>query len=80
MAAITIRKLEPQVKERLRIRAARHGRSMEDEARAILRSATAEGSRPVRLAGVIRRRFERFRGVVLALPHREPARPPPKFR
>ena len=40
MASITIRNLDPAVKERLRVRAARHGRSMEDEARRILREAT----------------------------------------
>lgn len=40
MAALTIRKLEPRIKERLRPRVARHGRSMEEEARAILAYAT----------------------------------------
>ena len=39
MSSITIRKLDPAVKERLRVRAARHGRSMEAEARRILQSA-----------------------------------------
>lgn len=39
MAAITIRKLDDQLKHRLRIRAAAHGRSMEAEAREILSSA-----------------------------------------
>lgn len=36
MTAITIRKLPPEVKQRLRMRAAAHGRSMEAEAREIL--------------------------------------------
>jgi phosphopantothenoylcysteine decarboxylase/phosphopantothenate--cysteine ligase len=40
MASITIRQLEDEVKRRLRLRAARHGRSMEDEVRSILRSAS----------------------------------------
>ena len=35
-ANLTIRKLDPAVKERLRVRAARHGRSMEEEVRRIL--------------------------------------------
>jgi plasmid stability protein len=33
MASITIRNLDDDVKQRLRIRAAEHGRSMEEEAR-----------------------------------------------
>ena len=37
MASITIRNLDDTVKERLRVRAAMHGRSMEDEARLILK-------------------------------------------
>src|SRR5262245_51688076 len=41
MASITIRQLDDDLKKRLRLRAARNGRSMEDEARTILRSAAA---------------------------------------
>ena len=41
MASITIRNLDEETKRRLRIRAARHERSMEEEARNILRSALA---------------------------------------
>ena len=41
MASITIRQLDDDLKQRLRLRAARHGRSMEDEARTILRAAAA---------------------------------------
>ena len=40
MASITIRQLDEELKRRLRLRAARNGRSMEDEARTILRSAS----------------------------------------
>lgn len=36
MATLTIRNLDENVKHRLRLRAARHGVSMEEEARAIL--------------------------------------------
>ncbi len=39
MASITIRNLDNSLKSRLRIQAAVHGRSMEDEARDILRSS-----------------------------------------
>jgi len=45
MATITIRNLPDEVRERLRIRAAQHGRSMEAEARAILTEAAITGDR-----------------------------------
>jgi len=41
MASITIRQLDEGLKRRLRLRAARNGRSMEDEARTILRHAAS---------------------------------------
>src|SRR6266566_6795209 len=41
MASITIRQLDETLKRRLRLRAARNGRSMEDEARTILRHAAS---------------------------------------
>jgi phosphopantothenoylcysteine decarboxylase / phosphopantothenate---cysteine ligase len=48
MASLTIRRLDEALKKQLRVRAARHGRSMEDEARVILRQAAGidEGPRP----------------------------------
>lgn len=75
MPSITIRQLDESVKKRLRLRAARHGTSMEDEARRILRAAVAddEASGPD-LARAIRRRFEPLGGVELELPSREPMR------
>ncbi len=42
MASITIRNLEDDTKHRMKLRAALHGRSMEEEARDILRRATAQ--------------------------------------
>lgn len=42
MAQIVVRNLDEGVKQRLQRRAARHGRSMEAEAREILGAATAE--------------------------------------
>jgi plasmid stability protein len=80
MASITIRNLDDQTKERLRIRAARLRRSMEDEARNILRAALVKDtSTPRNLAQAIRERFEAFGGVELELPAREPMREPPKL-
>jgi plasmid stability protein len=79
VASITIRKLDDQTKARLRVRAAHHKRSMEDEARNILRLALADsGSMPRDLASTIRRRFKALGGVKLRLPPRGPMREPPK--
>ena len=79
MASITIRNLDLQTKTRLRVRAAHHNRSMEEEARKILRAALAEqASTPLDLAEAILRRFEPLGGVELQLPPREPMREPPQ--
>jgi plasmid stability protein len=78
MATLTIRDLDERLKARLRVRAAQHGRSMEDEVRVILRAAVAErGVQEGGLARAISRRFSRLRGVELVLPEREPIRDPP---
>ena len=42
MPSLTIRQLDEALKKRLRLRAAKHGRSVEDEVRTILRSAAAD--------------------------------------
>ena len=80
MASITIRNLEESVKARLRVRAAHHGRSMEEEARQILRSALAEAApAPSNLGEVIHRRFAALGGVELPDLPRGPTREPPSF-
>jgi len=81
MATLTIRNLDPTIKERLRVRAAEHGRSMEAELRVIVTDAigAAPPSREVNLAEAIRRRFAPFGGVELELPPRTPMREPPSF-
>ena len=43
MASLTVRQLDERLKRLLRLRAARHGRSMEDEVRVILREAADQG-------------------------------------
>jgi plasmid stability protein len=79
MATVTIRKLDEKTKARLRVRAARHGRSMEEEARTLLRAALQEETMAGgNLAEAIRARFARLGGVDLRLPAREPIREPPK--
>ena len=79
MASITIRNLDDDVKTRLRVRAVDNGRSMEEEARLILRCAVGRKSRSRNLAGIIRSHFGPSNGVDLELPPREPAREPPSF-
>jgi plasmid stability protein len=80
MATLTIRQLDEKTKARLRIQAAHHGRSMEEEAREILRSSLT-ASRPGKrnLAEAIRRRFAAFGGVKLDLPRRDAVRQAPRF-
>ena len=80
MATITIRKLDDSVKAKLRIQAARHGRSMEEEARGLLTAALAKRSKRANLAELIRKRMEPLGGVELEIPPREPMREPPDFR
>ena len=47
MASLTVRQLDEKLKKLLRLRAVRHGRSMEDEVRVILREAAAETGRDI---------------------------------
>jgi plasmid stability protein len=73
MASITIRRLPESTKRRLRIRAARNGRSMEQEARELLEKVLSEKeTHPEDLGEAIRRRFAPFGGVDLKIPKREP--------
>jgi plasmid stability protein len=74
MASITIRNIEDDVKERLRVRAAVNGHSMEEEARAILRRAVG-GVRGGDLWDMSRRLFEGDHGVSLEPPNRDNDRP-----
>jgi plasmid stability protein len=80
MATLTIRQLDEKTKTRLRVRAAYHGRSMEEEAREILRSALTASS-PVKgnLAEAIHRRFAALGGLELELPRRDDMRQVPGF-
>jgi len=80
MASITIRNLDDDVKTRLRVRAAAHHRSMEEEARLILREAVECEAPPAYGMGTaIHRLFEPLGGVELELPPRESLREPPPF-
>ncbi len=80
MASITVRNLDESLKRRLRIRAAENGRSMEQEARDILRAALDEEEVPARNLGTaIHELFKPLGGVDLQIPPREPMRESPDF-
>jgi plasmid stability protein len=70
MAALSIRDLDDGVKEKLRIRAARNGRSMEAEIRAILTSAVTRDEPQTDLFSALTERFTRLGGVDPDLPAR----------
>ena len=82
MASITIRNLDDDLKQRLRVRAAERGHSMEQEAREILRAALAQAPQTgEELYRSIRARFEAIGFVEpgeLQIPPREPMRDPPR--
>jgi antitoxin FitA len=80
VATLTLRDLDDELEQRLRVRAAHANRSMEEEARQILRAALVEAAAPTAdLAQRVRARFVGFGGVVLDIPEREPVRSPPDF-
>lgn len=74
MAVLTVRNIDDGLKARLRVRAAENGRSMEAEARAILRSSLAGGDGPGdRLGSRIRERFAGLAADDLEPPSRSEA-------
>ena len=80
MASITVRNLDDGLKRRLRIRAAENGRSMEQEARDILRAALEVEATPAKNLGTaIHELFRAYGGVDLEIPPRQPMRDPPQF-
>lgn len=80
MANITIRNLDDDVKKRLCVRAAEHHRSIEEEARIILRKAVNDcQTSPRNLVKFTRECFAPLGGVALERPPRSPMREPPDF-
>jgi antitoxin FitA len=63
MAQLIVRNLDEAVKRKLKRRAERHGHSMEEEARDILRNALKDEDRPQKGLGT--RIAERFKGIEL---------------
>ena len=77
-SVITVRNLDPAVKEKIRQRAHRHGRSMEAEIRAILAAAPLEDPEPRDFVWAVDQFQESISGLDLAdltlerLPDTEP--------
>jgi plasmid stability protein len=81
MASIKIRHLDDRLMRALRVHAARHGRSMEEEARQILSTALdEEAAEPTNLFEAIRSRIAPLGGVHLDVPRRGTMRKPPGRR
>jgi plasmid stability protein len=70
MAAITVRNLDDHVKQRLRVRAAQHGRSMEAEVRAIIVEAVGVEDEPKNMLVALREAALAVGGVDLDIPAR----------
>ncbi|MXW35492.1 MAG: plasmid stabilization protein [Chloroflexi bacterium] len=85
MTSITLHDLDDRVAAELRARAAEHGRSVEQEACAVLTDALGveggdEGEPlPEKLGTAIHELFKPFGIKELPIPPREPAREPPTF-
>lgn len=77
MATMTIHGMDDDLQTRLRLQAARHGHSMEEEAHDILRAALAADAVPeTSLLDAIRARIEPLGGIDGVLAPREPIREP----
>lgn len=80
MASITIRNIEDSLKSRLRVQAAFHGRSMEEEARDILRSALNQNPlESTKLGTAINALFKPLGGLDLPAMPGEPIGEPMSF-
>lgn len=80
MGSLLIRRLDDSLKARLRSRAARRGRSMEEEAREILKVALARAPKSrANLAEEIHARFAALGGFEIPAIPRDPMREPPTF-
>ena len=80
MSSITVRNLDESIKNHLRVRAARHGWSMEQEVRQILQQTVApELAGQISFADRVNARFAGLNVQALPIPARRPARTPPAF-
>ena len=79
MANLTIRNLDDSIKASLRLQAARHGWSMEEEVRQILRRTVAPVQESGGFAQRVHQRFVELGVDDLAIPERKTARLPPQW-
>lgn len=79
MSSLTIRNLDDVTKQRLRIRAAQHGVSMEEEARRILKAAVRSVESPTGLGQRLQHRFAGLADETFELPGRHQPRPAPQW-
>ncbi|MDV6011915.1 FitA-like ribbon-helix-helix domain-containing protein [Haloechinothrix sp. LS1_15] len=70
MATLTIRDVDDDLKDKLRVRAARHGRSMEAEVRSIVRAALTKQHPEAGMGNRIRRRFADVPDAEIDVPSR----------
>ena len=80
MASLTIRNLDDSLKVGLRQQAARHGWSMEEEVRQILRQAVMPAQGKGSFAQRIHQRFVHLGVDELPIPERQAVRQPPQWR
>jgi len=77
---ITIVNIDDNIKNLLQQRASRNGRSLEEEAKEILRLALIENQKPpVNIVSMIEKRFAHLGDFELGEIKREPMRPAPTF-
>jgi antitoxin FitA len=75
LTTLTVRNIEPAIKDKLRKVAAANGRSLEEEVRSILRNALAKPTLSNGLGTRIHERFQALGGIELSIPERnEPIR------
>lgn len=79
MAALTIRNIDDEVKNRLRLQAAQHGCSMEQEVREILSRAVLPKRNQPAFAQRIQKHFASLELDALPVPERRMARTPPSI-
>jgi antitoxin FitA len=79
MTSLTIRNLDDATKQRLRIQAAHHGVSMEEEVRRILKEALRPAEAPVGLGTQLRDLFAGLDTDEFVLPERHAPRPAPTW-
>ncbi|KKM66231.1 hypothetical protein LCGC14_1483270 [marine sediment metagenome] len=79
MASLTLRNIDESLKASLRMSAAEHNRSMEEEARQILKQFLLRKRSSVGIGSCISKRFSVIGGADLPDVHRSGPRRPPAF-